>query len=418
MISTLFENRKRMNFYLLTVDVICCATAFVLYSFLKEGLNVPERWHTQFYALLIFTLLLSPALTVIKQMPVRTALLGLKLAALLLMGYPLSDDLGVVSILLTALILDMIVLLPLPGGISGSLLSIALVTLARGQVLIWEGTIIRMEPGGRIYMIFYGLMIVLLGGAMKKLLLEHWGKIREVKRLDGALKELNRVNLDFQSYAVTVERESVERERKRISRELHDIIGYTLTNQLMIIQAVMSLKDRNSPQLDALLQQAHKQVNDGMQDARAALRQLHRSEDARDRGMNLIVKLVRTFEQITGVSVSLELANVPNTLGDRLDDVLYRFIQEGMTNAFRHGQATEIKIIFWKEPDSIRVSIWDNGVGGGVIKEGLGIRGMKERFAGLDGGIQASGHPGGFTLKAWLPLRQDGGRPKQQEYSE
>ena len=406
MVSQVFENQKRLSIYILFIDLLCHTAAFFLYRIQIETLSVPEHWHRQFYALLIFTSVLSLTLLYQKGSPYRALFLGLKFIALLIISYPLNDNLGVVSILITALFLDIIAYCPLPMGIPGSLFCLFLVTLAHGQVLIWDDSTIRMDTSGRIYLIFFGLVIILLSSTIKKLLQEHWERIHQVKRLDGALRELNRVNLDFQSYAITVERESVEQERKRIARELHDIIGYTLTNQLMIIQAVMSLKDWHNPQLDTLLHQAQKQLNEGMEDARTALRQLHGSEDSKDRGMNLIVKLVRTFEKITGVRVILELANIPNTLGDRLDDVLYRFIQEGMTNAFRHGKATEIKIIFWKESESIQVSVWDNGIGGGTIKEGLGIRGMKERFAGLGGDIRAEGHPGGFTLTAWLPVQK------------
>lgn len=400
----LFGTGRRLPAYLLLLSGGCYLAAGIFYRRGEAALPLPAHWHSQFYGLLLFSALLSLLPVLTQRALLRTGGLALKLIALLLMSYPLGGDAAVPILLATPFLTDALVLLPLPLGLGSGGAAVLLLTFSQGGALLWEGTRAPMAPEDRMLLLFWGGLLLLLCGAFRKLSEEHRAQGRELGRLDEAMKRLSRVNLDFQSYAQRVERESTEQERKRIARELHDIIGYTLTNQLMIIQAVMSLKDRHSPRLDTLLEQAHKQLGLGIADARSALHQLHRSEEKREEGSALLVRLTKTFGEITGLRVELELANLPPSLGPRRDDALYRLVQEGMTNAFRHGRATEIRIIFWKDPERVRVSVWDNGNGGASLKEGLGIRGMRERFAALGGEIKTTGGPEGFTLKAWLPL--------------
>jgi len=123
-------------------------------------------------------------------------------------------------------------------------------------------------------------------------------------------------------------------------------------------------------------------------------------------GMQRIADLARIFENATKVSVRLHGGNAPESFGARVDDAVYRMIQECLTNALRHGNATEITVSFWVVEAAVRVSVADNGAGSKEIVPGVGLAGMTERIAHLGGTMKAENTPFGFLVLAEIPLER------------
>ena len=125
------------------------------------------------------------------------------------------------------------------------------------------------------------------------------------------------------------------------------------------------------------------------------------------KGIGAIFQLTRAFRDAMGVSVELHPGNLPPTLGHRIDSALFRLVQEGLTNAFRHGNASRVRITLWQAPAEIRVNVWDNGSGlaadGAELQDGIGMSGMRERFAELGGTIRAGNVADGFRLSGTIP---------------
>ena len=88
------------------------------------------------------------------------------------------------------------------------------------------------------------------------------------------------------------------------------------------------------------------------------------------------------------------------------EEVIYRIIQEGMTNAVRHGKAHEIFISIAKQKDTLLLIIEDDGVGCTNIKPDFGLHHMQERIALLQGNIRFYGSHG-FIILAEIPIRQN-----------
>ena len=86
------------------------------------------------------------------------------------------------------------------------------------------------------------------------------------------------------------------------------------------------------------------------------------------------------------------------------ENAIYRVIQEGITNALRHGHASQIWITIKKEDTDILLQIKDNGIGCREIKSGFGTKHMKERIKMLSGVVTFDGS-GGFTVNARIPIR-------------
>ncbi len=225
----------------------------------------------------------------------------------------------------------------------------------------------------------------------------------EIERLESVIRRVTDTNFAYQNYAVLAEEKSVEKERQRISREIHDIIGYTMTNVLMLIQAALHSTD--CAQMRLLLVKAQTHLNESVNDARLALRRLRERDIRSTKGVYLFVQLTKTFSEIAGIDIDIDFGNMTGVLGSAAEKAVYRMLQEGMTNSFRHGKATHIAISFRRENNAVTVRLLDNGNGSaGVIREGIGIRGMRERVELLGGILSAGQAADGFLIQAVIPL--------------
>lgn len=400
----MFIRKPGVKYFLFGISAVAHIFVYLDYIYLKDSFTVPGHWHIQFFILLIFSIFLSLLLPFIKKYIL--VFLSFKFICLLLIGYPLGDYLGIEIILLISIIMETVFYLPQYYGALGSILFILITFLNQKPVNIWGIELEKADRHSLLFMLFITFFILLISYSIKKISLFSEQKSQDLLRLDYAVKELTKINLDYQSYAAAIEHNSIENERKRVSREMHDIIGYTLTNQLMIIQAALSMKPNLSLQIESLLLQAQQQTREAMDDARQALRKLRNFSPRSEIGSKLIYKLTKTFEQITGVSVSIDFGNTPMTLGEEIDSALYRLIQEGLTNAFRHGKATMITITFFIGSNKLYVSIWDNGRGAEKTNEGgIGLKGMRERIERLHGLIETKSLASGFTVKVQIPYR-------------
>lgn len=228
------------------------------------------------------------------------------------------------------------------------------------------------------------------------------------RRLDGAVTRLTRANMSYQQIAQDAGRRSALQERRRLTRDIHDIVGYTLTNSVMMMEAAKVMAQTEPEKLPELIDQARSNTEGGLQRIREVLRNLRESQDREISGFNAVVKLVRVFQQATGVAVEVEFANTVWDFDHERGSALYHFVQEGLINAFRHGQATQITVLFHDSPESIRVTVLDNGRGAGSVSEGIGIQGMRERARRFGGEIRIGRMEEGFSISMEIPRTGDG----------
>ncbi len=226
----------------------------------------------------------------------------------------------------------------------------------------------------------------------------------EILRIDRTVEALSEANLDFQELATRVQRETEEQERKRIAREVHDIVGYTLTNIQMMMEAATDLVKGRKEGLEDLLVKSRNQAQRGLLETRRAMRNLRQSPVVQSNGMRRVAEVARIFQRATNVSVRVHFGNTPPSFGSAIDEVIYRMVQESLTNALRHGNATEISVHFWAVEHAVRISIADNGTGSKEIVPGVGLSGMTERIAQIGGSMKAGNTTFGFHVLAEIPL--------------
>lgn len=295
--------------------------------------------------------------------------------------------------------------LVLPQGWGGALAlgELALSLASQGSRIVWGAPV----PGASVETLwnFATLGLLLVGGAwlLRTALAQRNRAEAEVAHLKEGVQQVVQANVGFQEWAVSVEQSSTRRERLRITREIHDIVGYTLTNQTMVLQAAAVLLDRDHAKLRELLESAEESARSGLQEVRAALRQLRFGADRPVAFLNRLHQLCRTFEQATEVTVELSGSQTPDLVPPGLELVLYRLIQEGLTNSFLHGRASRVSVGLTVDDEGLRVHLADNGVGAEVITEGIGLTGMRERLSQFGGTLNYSSSPTGFTVWALVP---------------
>jgi signal transduction histidine kinase len=198
-----------------------------------------------------------------------------------------------------------------------------------------------------------------------------------------------------------------EDERKRVARELHDEVGQALTSILIRLKALQEEADNVA-------------ISDRLDDLRTLTAQT--IEELRRLAMDLrpaaldslgIVPALQWYTQQiaerTGLDIKFRGSEKFERLPLETELILYRVAQEGITNAIRHGKAQSIEITLGRDPQTIRLTITDNGKGFNPIgtNHGLGLVGIRERVELLDGNFSVKTTPGaGAQLLIEIPLKK------------
>jgi len=365
-------------------------------------------WGKQAGFLLLTSLVLTLSQPAVREAGLLLAMLCVRAGILLLFGYPLGPYMGMEATLFTALAVEAVGCFGIKTGMAFAIpLAILLVSLQR-PVMAW-GVLL---PGPTPYQLLeFCLQIVLAMAAIVIVRYFYDERIRlahDNRQLDESVIPLARANMGLQEYAITAGQQAVAIERKRLAREMHDTTAYSLTNLIMMLEAAMDLAPQDTEVLLRHLELARDQAKAGLLEVRRAVQELRSADLAEPAGLKAVQFLVEAFEKVTQVHVDLTIyAGVPESLGEEADLTAFRLVQEGLTNALRHGRATKIVVTFARLGQAVSVQIKDNGVGVSSVKEGYGLTGMRERVARLGGQLQIFSESGlGFLLSVCIPLEE------------
>lgn len=201
--------------------------------------------------------------------------------------------------------------------------------------------------------------------------------------------------------------EAQELERKRLARELHDETGQALTSILLGLKPLeQSAGGHDDRAAAASLREL---VVSTLQDVRRLAVEL-RPSALDDFGLvPAVERLADTFREQTGMQVDLESGLAEERLPGEVETVLYRIVQEALTNVVKHAQASRVSILLTGKDGAVAAVVEDDGLGfdpQATGDGGLGLVGMRERVGLVGGRIQIESAAGaGTTLVAEVPLR-------------
>lgn len=183
-------------------------------------------------------------------------------------------------------------------------------------------------------------------------------------------------------------------ERERISRDLHDLLGHTLSLVTLKAELAGRLVERDPARATA-------EIREVEEVSRAALAQVREAVTGmRQRG--LAGELEHARVALKAAAVTLDVDGTPPSLPPVQEAVLAMVVREAVTNVIRHAEATSCRIVVRAEVGEAFLEVRDNGRGG-RFEDGGGIEGMRARLAAAGGRLEIVTEYG-TRVRAWLPV--------------
>lgn len=264
------------------------------------------------------------------------------------------------------------------------------------------------EPRAWIIAIHHGLTSVNLVLFVFYLTLLVRQNHQEKQRVASLNAQLEEANARLRAYALEAESVAETRERNRLAREIHDTLGHALTGIAAGLDATAILMDIAPARAKEQLAKVKDIALRGLKDVRRSVEKL-RPDDLEQLPLRqAIERMTKEFSDSTGMKITFEVLAWPQRLRPDQEEVLYRVVQEGMTNARRHGHATHLDITVGARRGIVYLLLADDGCGADIaqLKKGFGLRHMQERLALLHGKLRYWSDQG-FTLEAILPENEE-----------
>ncbi|MBC7791229.1 MAG: sensor histidine kinase [Anaerolineae bacterium] len=193
-------------------------------------------------------------------------------------------------------------------------------------------------------------------------------------------------------------------ERERIARDLHDVLGHTLSLIVLKAELACKLADRDP-------QRAAREIRDVEQVSRKALQEVR--EAIRGYRATLDDELARARSLLTAASIRGEVSAVPVTLERAQEETLAMALREAVTNVVRHSGADVCRIQIASEDGNCVLDVEDDG-SGIIVADGSGLRGMRQRVEALGGtvGLARARGTRGMRVRVTIPAAGSNASPE------
>jgi len=221
-------------------------------------------------------------------------------------------------------------------------------------------------------------------------------------------EDLKKTNEELEAYSRTVEELTLLRERTRLSRELHDGVGHTLSTLIIQLQAIKTIIKKNPDTASKMMEEVIPYSKASLENVRSTVRELKPRELEAYEGIFAIEELIKNFRKFTGTDVKLIVSKVKYSLSSDQSSNLYRIVQECLSNSIRHGKAKNIIINIQFLEEKVYARIKDDGKGCSEIIPSFGLINIRERTEALNGQCNfISGENKGFEVTVTLPRYAD-----------
>lgn len=198
-------------------------------------------------------------------------------------------------------------------------------------------------------------------------------------------------------------------ERRRLGRELHDSIGQSLTGLQMNLEQFMAKHGEGDP----LLAESYELVRRTAREVRTISQLLHPPLLDVVGFVPAAQNYIQQFGRRSGIEVRMNFPDDLKLPSKEAELMLFRVLQESLTNVHRHAQATGLDVWLTRQHDEVALTIQDNGRGlpAGLVEgfqagmaSGVGLAGMRERLAEFGGKLQVESSHSGTTVRASIPV--------------
>lgn len=226
------------------------------------------------------------------------------------------------------------------------------------------------------------------------------------ERAEDLLGDLEAAHAELRRYAERVRELTLSEERARMAREIHDSVGHHITAVKLQAEAAIKMAEKRPKQALEQMERARDLAANAFEEVHRSVRALKPLTVTERSGAGALRALVRSFEG-TGFDIRFRVEGKEKPLPEETELVLYRALQECLTNAARHSGARRIEASLSYGDGSVKMEVADDGRGAveGITIGGLGLPALRERVEALGGAFVAEDVPeGGFAVEIELPL--------------
>lgn len=220
------------------------------------------------------------------------------------------------------------------------------------------------------------------------------------KKLQQQTKLLRSLALDYQA--------DVERERQKLSRELHDQLGSIFTATKMDIAWVIKKITATAPEIAEKLKKTSSYVDQGIQFQRHIVQELHPAMLTTFGFWPALNSLISDAAERNNWQLTLNLPDENTKLDETISLVAYRIVQETLNNANKYAKASAVSVDVIVDEQHIKLEVQDNGVGMDTTLEKEkthGLAGMRHRVLAIGGHFEIISEPGkGVLTRALIPI--------------
>jgi signal transduction histidine kinase len=281
----------------------------------------------------------------------------------------------------------------------------AAATDAMSPAQLWVGRLIDRSTGVLITLLFTLLLARTIAQAT-----------RAEQNLTGLLADLETSHRQLQSYATRVGDLAATEERNRLARDIHDSLGHHLAAINIQLEKANAYRDRDANRSYEAVTHAQRTVQDALKDVRESVSTLRQSSDAFS-FHTALGDLIRRMEHHELV-LTLQQTGDSEGYSKLKLMILYRVIQEGLTNVHKHANASQATIALDFGIESVSLDLIDNGVGFDVAAWQMqgkpptshGLIGLQERLSLVDGSLDITSQPQITILSVRIPRISTSGR--------
>lgn len=168
-------------------------------------------------------------------------------------------------------------------------------------------------------------------------------------------------------------------ERNRISRDLHDSVGHTLSTVIIQLEAIAKLSVDTAPTASQMSLGLRDFTRDNLDEVRQAITNLKPKDYNRFEFIEVLSTLTTNYGSSTPLDIYFNSNEPLWELNPSQQEFVYRAIQEFLSNTSKHANADELRIILHFNLESVIITMQDNGIGTDALEEGIGIKSLKER---------------------------------------
>ena len=250
-------------------------------------------------------------------------------------------------------------------------------------VLVWAGLVIRGVRGDDVSGALWQSLVV---GAL----------VSAAAAIATALRARDEARVIDRRRAAT-------EEQLRMAQDLHDGVGHGLAVIAMQAGVALHVLEQDPGAVRAALEAIRDTSRESLDALRNELSQMtgEPAPHTPSRGLDDLPVLV---DRVRAAGMAVVVTGAAGELPADADAAAYALVQESLTNVLRHSGAATATVDLDRTADALVVTITDDGVGGVVHDEGMGLRGMRERVAGIGGTFEAGPTGSGFRVGAVLPV--------------